>query len=99
VRSPSCSTAGFRWWLFDREVADARADAVIAENVGAARSALELLVGGGHRRTAFVSGRTDVETGAERLDGYQLAMRVHGLELRSSKGASALTPRAPRWHS
>jgi DNA-binding LacI/PurR family transcriptional regulator len=65
---------------FDREVADARADAVIAENVGAARSAVELLVGGGHRRIAFVSGRKDVETGAERLDGYQLAMRAHGLE-------------------
>jgi LacI family transcriptional regulator len=64
---------------FDREVADARADAVIAENVGAARSAVELLVGGGHRRIAFVSGRRDFETGAERLDGYQLAMRAHGL--------------------
>lgn len=65
---------------FDREVADARADTVIADNVSAARSAVELLVGAGHRRIAFVSGRRDVETGAERLDGYELAMRAHGLE-------------------
>jgi DNA-binding LacI/PurR family transcriptional regulator len=37
-------------------------------------------VAAGHRRIAFVSGRQDIETGAARLDGYQLTMRAHGLE-------------------
>lgn len=65
---------------FDREVVDPRADAVIADNVSAARASVELLVAAGHRRIAFVSGRRNVETGAERLDGYELTMRAHGLE-------------------
>jgi len=65
---------------FDREVADPRADAVLADNVSGARMAVDLLAGAGHRRIAFVSGRRDVETGAERLDGYELTMRARGLE-------------------
>lgn len=65
---------------FDREVDDPRADTVTADNVGAARSAVELLVGAGHERIAFVSGLQNVETGAERLDSYELTMRAHGLE-------------------
>ncbi|HEY8582041.1 MAG TPA: LacI family DNA-binding transcriptional regulator [Capillimicrobium sp.] len=64
---------------FDREVTDPRADAVLGENVRAAREATRLLVDEGHRRIAFIAGRTDVETGAERLTGYELAMRDAGL--------------------
>jgi LacI family transcriptional regulator len=64
---------------YDREIADPRADAVIADNVQAARSAVELLVRAGHSRIAYVSGRKNVETGAERLDGYELTMRSHQL--------------------
>ena len=65
---------------FDREVGEPRADAVIADNVAAARRAVELLVGAGHERITYVGGRRDVETGAERLDGFLLSMRAHGLE-------------------
>jgi LacI family transcriptional regulator len=65
---------------FDRAVDDRRADVVIADNLQGARSAVELLVGAGHQRITFVSGRRDVETGAERLDGFEFAMRAHGLE-------------------
>jgi LacI family transcriptional regulator len=64
---------------FDREVADPRADTVIADNVGGARAATELLVEAGHRAITLVGGRREVETGAERLDGYELAMRGAGL--------------------
>lgn len=60
---------------FDREVRDPRADAVLGENVRAARTATSLLVNEGHRDITFIAGRTDVETGAERLAGYELAMR------------------------
>jgi LacI family transcriptional regulator len=65
---------------FDREVADPRADAVLADNVKALRIGTDVLVAAGHRRIAFVGGRTDVETGAERLAGYEIAMRAAGLE-------------------
>ena len=64
----------------DREVADPRADAVLADNVKALRIGTDLLVREGHERIAFVGGRVDVETGAERLAGYEMAMRAAGLE-------------------
>jgi DNA-binding LacI/PurR family transcriptional regulator len=63
----------------DREVADPRADAVLADNVKALKIGSGVLVDEGHRRIAFVGGRTDVETGAERLAGYEMAMRAAGL--------------------
>jgi DNA-binding LacI/PurR family transcriptional regulator len=64
---------------FDREVADPRADAVVWDNVEATRRATEHLVWLGHERIAYVGGRADVETGAERLEGYTAAMRNAGL--------------------
>jgi DNA-binding LacI/PurR family transcriptional regulator len=71
---------------FDRVVDDPRADAVIANNVDAARRATEHLVRGGHRRIGFVGGREDVETGAERLEGYRQALAAAGLEPRAAGG-------------
>jgi LacI family transcriptional regulator len=71
---------------FDREVSDPRADTVIADNLAGARTAVELLVGAGHTRVTFVSGRRDVESGAERLDGFELSMRSHRLDPRSIQG-------------
>jgi DNA-binding LacI/PurR family transcriptional regulator len=71
---------------FDREVADPRADAVLGDNVRATRLAGGLLVGRGHRDIAFLAGRSDVETGAERLLGYELAMRDAGLPTRVVPG-------------
>jgi LacI family transcriptional regulator len=64
---------------FDRVVADERADAVICDNMDATRKATEHLIWLNHRRIAYVGGRPDVETGAERLDGYTAAMRAAGL--------------------
>lgn len=71
---------------YDREVGDGRADAVLADNVKATRIAGELLIEAGHRDIAFVGGRPDVETGAERLAGYEMAMRAAGLTPREVDG-------------
>ena len=46
---------------FDRDVDDARADSVIADNVGAARTATERLLQSGYRDIVLVSGRAEVE--------------------------------------
>lgn len=70
----------------DREVTDQRADAVLADNVMATRAGTELLIAAGHRAIALVAGRTDVETGAERLAGYEMAMRAARLETRVVDG-------------
>jgi DNA-binding LacI/PurR family transcriptional regulator len=64
---------------FDRQIADERVDAVVCANVEGLRRATEHLIWLGHERIAFLGGRTDVETGAERLEGYTLAMRAAGL--------------------
>jgi LacI family transcriptional regulator len=79
--------AGIPVIAFDRNVADPRADAVLADNVGGARTAVELLLAHGRRDVALVTGPRDLETGAERIDGYTLAMRAAGLEPRTVDGA------------
>lgn len=75
---------------FDREVADPRADAVVADNIAAAREATELTIEAGHRDIVFVGGRTTVETGSERQLGYELAMQAADLTPRSIDGAFRL---------
>jgi len=71
---------------FDRLVKDPRADAVIADNWAAGRQATELLLQAGHTRIGCVSGPRTVQTAADRLAGYELAMRSAGLRPRSVAG-------------
>jgi DNA-binding LacI/PurR family transcriptional regulator len=63
---------------FDRLIADARADTVRCDGVALTRQATEHLIWLGHERIAYVGGRPDVATGAERLAGYTAAMRAAG---------------------
>jgi DNA-binding LacI/PurR family transcriptional regulator len=63
---------------FDRVIADARVDAVVGNNVEGVRRATEHLLWLGHERIAYLGGRRDVETGAERLEGYLTTMREAG---------------------
>lgn len=71
---------------FDRQVADPRVDVVIADNVAGTRAATELVLAAGHTRIALIAGRQDVETGAERREGFELAMRAAGLDARIADG-------------
>jgi LacI family transcriptional regulator len=64
--------------VFDRWVHDERADTVLCDNTDATRKATEHLLWLGHERIAYVGGRLDLETGAERLAGYTAAMRSAG---------------------
>lgn len=69
----------------DRAVDDPRADAVISDNAGGARRAVELLLDAGHERIGFVGG-SHIQTGVERLAGYEAAMRARGLSSRAVAG-------------
>lgn len=64
---------------FDRPLSDPRADSVLVANRAGSELASLHLITAGHRRIGFVSGPTDVYTGAERLAGYKKAMARHHL--------------------
>ncbi|MGB9184210.1 MAG: LacI family DNA-binding transcriptional regulator [Solirubrobacteraceae bacterium] len=71
---------------FDRVVDDPRADAVIVDNLEGTRQGTQYLIDAGHRRIGFVGGGLGVETGSERLEGYETAMRAAGLEPLAGSG-------------
>jgi DNA-binding LacI/PurR family transcriptional regulator len=75
---------------FDRPVKDERADAVLADNFEAARTAVDHLVGSGVTRIGYVGISTQIETGARRLAGYRSAMAARGLEARWVDGGLRL---------
>jgi LacI family transcriptional regulator, galactose operon repressor len=65
--------------FIDRRPVGVAADAVLLDNRGGARRAVEHLIGQGHRRIAYVGGDPTVTTGARRLAGYRQALRAAGL--------------------
>ena len=65
--------------LFDRELPQVAADTVKVDSVRGGRLATEHLLQLGHRRIAIIHGPVVRSTGAERLEGYLLAMRTAGL--------------------
>jgi LacI family transcriptional regulator, galactose operon repressor len=56
------------------------ADAVLSDNVGGARSAVDHLLAAGHRRIAFLGDRPSVFTAAERRRGYREALTGAGVD-------------------
>jgi LacI family transcriptional regulator len=64
----------------DRPPSFIDADAVIADNVGGARRAVERLARAGHRRIAFLGDRASVFTAVERHRGYRDALAAAGIE-------------------
>jgi DNA-binding LacI/PurR family transcriptional regulator len=75
---------------FDRPVKDERADAVLADNFEAARTAVEHLASQGMTRIGYISISTQIETGARRLAGYKAVMAALGLEPRWVDGGLRL---------
>jgi LacI family transcriptional regulator len=66
--------------FLDRPPQGIDADAVLLDNQGGARMAVEHLVAQGHARIAFVADPDVLYTASERLAGYRAAMRAAGLE-------------------
>lgn len=64
----------------DRALTHATTDLIVADNVPAVRLATRRLIDAGHRRIAFVGGRSEVETGSERQEGYVAAVEGAGLD-------------------
>lgn len=64
--------------LVDRCEPDTVADAVVIDNVEAARTLTTHVIASGHRRILFLHGASSA-TGKQRLAGYAAAMTAHGL--------------------
>jgi LacI family transcriptional regulator len=65
----------------DRAVGELESvDVVCIENVGSAATATRHLLDRGHTRIGIVSGPLDTSTGVERVQGYEQALREHGVE-------------------
>jgi LacI family transcriptional regulator len=65
--------------FLDRPPRGIEADAVLFDNVGGARAAVEHLLRHGHQRIAFVGDPPQMYTAAERLAGYRAALRAAGV--------------------
>jgi LacI family transcriptional regulator len=71
--------AGLALAFVDRPPRFIDADAVVSDNAGGARVAVEHLIAAGHRRIGFLGDRPDLFTAAERLRGYREALAHHDL--------------------
>jgi LacI family transcriptional regulator len=65
--------------FLDRTPTGVPADAVVLDNQGGARKAVESLIAQGCRRIAYVGGDPSVSTGRSRLAGYKQALKGAGL--------------------
>jgi DNA-binding LacI/PurR family transcriptional regulator len=63
----------------DRKMLDLDVDTVVIDNVSAACELAEHLIRNGHRRIGGVFGPTTMTTSRERYEGYQKALKAHGL--------------------
>jgi LacI family transcriptional regulator len=71
--------AGLALAFVDRPPHFIDADAVVSDNVGGARAAVEHLLAKGHRRIGFLGDRPDMFTAAERFRGYREALANQGV--------------------
>lgn len=65
----------------DRSLFDLGIDAVLVDNVGGARAAVEHLIALGHTHVGIVTGIAGITTTEERLTGYTQALTAHGIEV------------------
>ena len=63
----------------DRAPVGYDADAVVSDNRGGAERAVTHLIRHGHRRIAFLGDLPGIPTARDRFEGYQEALRSHGL--------------------
>ena len=63
----------------DRAPVGFEADAVLADNLEGARRAVAHLIDHGHRRIAFLGDLAVIPTARDRFEGYQQALRSHGV--------------------
>lgn len=77
-------SAGIAVVFVDRPAGDMDADTVLSANSSGAKAGVGHLVGGGHRRIAFLGDAPEIFTATKRLDGYREALVDAGLAVDES---------------
>lgn len=85
----SCLESGIPLVLINREVDNLSIPSVTNDNEAGMRLAVDHLHACGHRRIGHLGGPQTMSTGYNRLQGFQAAMRAHGLEPREGDVACA----------
>lgn len=67
--------------VMNHYVADLDVTCIYIDNTGGAQGAVEYLVSLGHKRIAHITGDLATQAAAERLEGYKLALKKHGIAL------------------
>lgn len=75
---------GTRAVFIDRPPGKLRADVVLLDNVGGARSAVDHLLAHGHRRIGMIGDEKTIFTAVERLRGYREALERAGIDVDDS---------------
>src|SRR6185437_8448451 len=65
----------------DRTVVGVNTDAVLLDNVRGGRECVRHLIQGGHSKIAIITGALTLQTGLERLRGYEEALRESDIEV------------------
>jgi len=65
----------------DRTVSGIKTDAVLLDNVRGGRECVRHLIQGGHSKIAIITGSLTLQTGLERLRGYEEALRESDIEI------------------
>ncbi len=73
--------AGVSLVCLDRAASGIKTDAVLLDNVQGARECVRHLIQVGHRRIAIITGSLKLQTGRERLRGYEDALREAKIEV------------------
>jgi LacI family transcriptional regulator len=77
----SIMKAGISIVCLDRTVSGIKTDAVLLDNVRGGRECVRHLIQGGHSKIAIITGSLALQTGLERLRGYEEALRESDIEI------------------
>lgn len=79
---PDAMAANIPCVVINNYVDDLEVSSISIDNIGGAESAVDYLVGLGHKRIAHITGDLVTQAAVQRLEGYRRALKKNGIEIR-----------------